>query len=121
MSEEKKGFDSQAFYSALNATREAKNMNWKEIALATSVNASTLTRMGRDNKNPDANSLAALSAWAGLNPADFVALDAKAARPEPLAIITAQLHSDPNLNQDQALALERMVTTVYKEYLKNPK
>lgn len=118
MAEDKKGFDSQAFYNALNATREAKNMNWKEIAQATSVNASTLTRMGRDNKNPDANSLATLSAWAGLNPADFVVLDTKASRPEALAVITAQLHLDPNLNEDQALALERMVTTVYKEYLK---
>src|SRR2546425_294346 len=68
-----KGFDSEGFYSALAATVEAKSVSWKQVSTDTGVSASTLTRMAQ-GRHPDAASLAALSAWAGLNPADFVSI-----------------------------------------------
>jgi len=119
MSVENKGFNNVAFYAALNATRESRNLNWKEVSAETAVNASTLTRMSQDKK-PDANSLAALSAWAGLNPADFVSMPGKVDRPETMAMIASQLRSDPKLSATQAASLEMMLKSVYQEYTSEP-
>ena len=38
-------FDKDAFYAALNAARLSKQMTWKEVAEATGIAASTLSRM----------------------------------------------------------------------------
>ena len=40
----KKGwFDSDGFYSALDAARQARRLNWKQVAAGSGVSASTLT------------------------------------------------------------------------------
>src|SRR6516225_8882109 len=71
----KKGwFDADAFHAALDGARRAKAMNWKEVAAASGVSASTLTRMAQ-GKRPDVDGLAALVAWSGLNADDFVRSD----------------------------------------------
>lgn len=117
MNTENKGFNCMAFYEAINTTREARKLNWKQVSSATSVGASTLTRMAQ-GKRPDADSLASLAAWSGLNPADFVALNDRASRPEPLAMISSYLRSDPNLTDEGAIALEAMLKAAYKQFSK---
>ena len=58
---DKKGwFDSDAFYSALDAARRAQNLNWKEVAAQSGVSASTLTRMAQ-GKRPDVDGFAGQS------------------------------------------------------------
>lgn len=114
---ENKGFNCMAFYEGINTTREARKLNWKQVSTATSVGASTLTRMAQ-GKRPDADSLASLAAWSGLNPADFVEINDKASRPEPLAMISAYLKSDPNLTAEGAIALEVMLKAAYKQFAK---
>src|SRR5882724_11663367 len=79
-----KGFNGEAFYRALQATISARSKSWKQVAAETGVSASTLTRMAQ-GRRPDAASLAVLSAWAGLNPSDFVQALYKASRPEAMA------------------------------------
>jgi transcriptional regulator with XRE-family HTH domain len=71
MSTENKGFNGDAFYRALESAVAARSKSWKQVAAETGVSASTLARMAQ-GRRPDAASLAALSAWAGLNPSDFV-------------------------------------------------
>jgi len=105
-------FDFEGFYRALNATREARNLNWKQVADEASVGASTLARMGQ-NRRPDADGLASLSAWAGLNPADFVQYAAKAQQAEPLAQISQTLSQDPKLKPEDAAAIEDIVRAAY--------
>src|SRR5258706_15645338 len=100
-----KGFDGDGFYRALEATVTARSRNWKQVAAETGVSASTLARMAQGRK-PDASSLAALSAWAGLNPSDFVHAPYKIAHPEPLTQISTLLRSDPNLDAQAAEAVE---------------
>lgn len=117
MGSENKGFNCMAFYEGINTTREARKLNWKQVSTATSVGASTLTRMAQ-GKRPDADSLASLAAWSGLNPADFVEINDKASRPEPLAMISAYLKSDPNLTAEGAIALEVMLKAAYKQFAK---
>lgn len=112
-----KGFDGDGFYRALEAAVTARSMNWKQVSAETGVSASTLTRMAR-GRRPDAASLAALSAWAGLNPSDFVRSPHRAIRPEALAQISTLLRADPNLDTEGAAAVEAIVRAAYEKLKK---
>jgi len=117
MANEDKGFNGDAFYRALEATVTARSKTWKEVATETGVSASTLTRMAQ-GRRPDAASLAALSAWAGLNPSDFVKAPYKTKQPEAMAQISTLLRSDPSLESEAAEALEAIVRAAYERLRK---
>ena len=112
-----KGFDANGFYRALEATVRARDLTWKQVASETGVGASTLTRMSQ-GRQPDAASLAALSAWAGLNPSDFVQAAYKPAKVESITQISTLLRSDPNLDTGAADALEAIVRAAYERLRK---
>jgi transcriptional regulator with XRE-family HTH domain len=112
---EEKGFDGDAFYRALEAAVKAKSMTWKQVSEETGISASTLTRMAQ-GRRPDAASLAALSAWAHLNPSDFVHMPYKSTRAEPIAQISSLLRSDPNLDAESAEALEAIMKAAYERF-----
>ena len=59
-------FNNKSFNLALDTVRGAKGMNWRQVAEESGVSASTLSRviMG---KNPDADSLAKLVNWCGVD------------------------------------------------------
>lgn len=114
-----KGFDGDAFYRALESTVRSKSMTWKDVSAETGISASTLTRMAQ-GRRPDAASLAALSAWAGLNPSDFVRAPYKKAGQEPLAQISTLLRTDPNLDIEAAEAVEAIVRAAYDRLKKSP-
>lgn len=120
MAVENKGFDGAAFYRALENTVRARSKNWKQVAAETGISASTLARMAQ-GRRPDADSLAALSAWAGLNPSDFVSAPYKAAQPEPMARISSLLRADPNLDPAGAEAVEAIVRAAYERLRKAAK
>jgi hypothetical protein len=105
-------FDFEGFYKALDATRESRNLNWKQVGGEAAVGASTLARMAQ-NRRPDADGLASLAAWSGLNPADFVLYAARPRAPEPLAQISKALRNDPSLDRQGAEALEDIVRAAY--------
>lgn len=109
----RRGFDVDGFYRALEATMRARNLNWKQVGEVTQVHPSTLSRMS-GGKKPDANSLAQLAAWSGLNPAEFVK-GVRAEPAEPLARISAFVHSDPRLTKDAATALEQLIRVTYSQ------
>lgn len=106
-----RSFDSQGFFLALNAARESRDVTWKELASQAGVSASTLTRVGQ-GKRPDVDSFAALVAWAGLKPGDFIT--ATPLESEPLAEIAVLLRRDPNLNDDATAALDELLKATYK-------
>jgi transcriptional regulator with XRE-family HTH domain len=106
-------FDFDAFYRALSATREARQLTWKQVADQASVHPSTLARMSQ-SRRPDADGLAALSAWAGLNPGEFMVGLGAAQTAEPLAAISKVIQSDPNLSAESAVALDEIVRTAYR-------
>jgi len=109
----KKGwFDASAFYEALDAQRQARKLNWKQVAAASGVSASTLTRMAQ-GKRPDVDGLAALAAWSGLNADDFIRSEETRPEPEPLAKITTYLRSDRNLSPEAATALDQLIKATY--------
>ena len=110
-------FDSGGFYEALDATRRARNLNWKQVAAQSGVSASTLTRMAQ-GKRPDVDGLAALTSWSGLKSDDFVRSGTRPDKPEPLAMISTYLRSDKNLTPEAAAALDQVVKATY-ERLRN--
>jgi len=108
-----KRFDARGFYESLNATVRARDVTWKQVGRETGVSQSTLSRMAL-GRNPDAASLAALSAWAGLNASDFVAGPKRKA--EPLAMVSKLFREDPNLDDQAATALEAIVRAAYDQF-----
>ncbi len=111
-------FDSHGFYDALDATRRSRNLNWKQVAAQSGVSASTLTRMAQ-GRRPDVDGLAALASWSGLKADDFVRSDAEQGEPEPLAMISTYLKSDPHLTPEAADALDQMVKATYERMRKD--
>ena len=110
-------FDFSGFYKALSATVAARNANWKEVSEQTGISQTTLSRMSK-GRQPNAESLTALSAWSGLNPADFMA-GPKFDR-EPIAMVTKLLRDDPNLDSTGADALEAIIKAAYDRFKREP-
>jgi transcriptional regulator with XRE-family HTH domain len=111
----KGSFDAGAFYAALNQTRGARGLTWKQVAEAAGVSASTLTRMAQ-GKRPDVDGLAALTSWSNLRADDFVIGTGEAGeKPETMAMISTYLRSDKNLSADAAQALESIIATSYQQ------
>ena len=106
-------FDSGAFYAALDGERQARQYTWKRVAQESGVTASTLTRISQ-GKRPDVDGLAALAAWSGLDVDRFIKGKSVKEEPEPLAVISSCLHSDPRLNVEAAVALDQMVKAAYR-------
>ena len=115
MPEKRGSFDAEAFYIALDATREARLNNWKEVASASGVSASTLTRMAQ-GKRPDVDSLAKLVGWSGLDPGDYLQSSGKQSPAEPLAVISTLLKSDRHLTPESAAALDKIIRAAYKQF-----
>lgn len=120
-----RGFDAEAYYSALAQIVRAQRISWRQVARETGITPSTLTRMAQ-GRRPDAASLAVLSAWAGLNPADFVenpryVADTKHhSTRDSLHAISGVLRSDPNLPPEAARALEDIIHVAYDELTRTP-
>ena len=111
-------FDAEAFYDALDATRLARKLNWKQIAAESGVSASTLTRMAQ-GRRPDVDGLAALTAWSGLSADDFVRSESRAVEADALAQITTYLRSDRNLTPEAATALDELIKATYERLRKS--
>ncbi|WP_158927358.1 helix-turn-helix domain-containing protein [Acidisphaera sp. S103] len=108
-------FQNEAFCAALNAHRLSKLMTWKQVAEASGVSASTLTRM-MQGKRPDIDGLAALLTWSGLKAEDFLGPH-QGNRAETLAQMTALLRADPKLSEPSKLALEGVLHATYERLL----
>ena len=120
--DKKKGFDSRAFYNALAQVVQARKVTWRRVARETGVSSSALTNMAK-GRGTDAPSLAALSAWAGLNPADFVETSmkriekqSKTLSSEPMTVIASLLRADPDLLPEEAEALEQIIRLAYTQF-----
>lgn len=112
--ENNRGFDAEAFYKALKTTVELRPTTWKQVSAETGVSVTTLSRMS-DGRQPDAGSLAALAAWAGLNISDFVSGISKPA-PEPMAMVRKLLKEDTSLSPESAEALGAILQTAYENF-----
>lgn len=122
LAKSKKGFDAQAFYNALAQIVQTRKVSWRRVGRETGVSSTTLTHIAQ-GRGLDAASLAALSAWAGLNPADFVetSIERVEKRPprsrlDPLAAISSILRADPDLRSSEAEAIEQIIRLAYDRF-----
>ena len=113
MSDKLGRFENEAFFRALDATRQSRALNWRQVAAKAGVSASTLTRMAQ-GKRPDVDSLAALVTWSGLDPGDYLVNPVQRAEPETMALISTYLRADRDLSPDSALALEQIIQAAYQ-------
>lgn len=109
----KTAFDADGFYGSLDRTLRARNGTWRDVSNATGVSSTTLTRMGQ-GRRPDAASLAALAAWAGINPADYVSgqfpVHGDAQTLERVSVLFRQ---DAQLTDEARKKLESIVESAY--------
>lgn len=110
-------FDAEGFFSALDDLRASRSKTWKDIAEATGVSASTLTRMAQ-GRRPDVDSFAALLKWSGLSAETFIlgGDDSEPEAPSPLASIAAQFRRDKNLPAEGKKAIEATLKAMYQHF-----
>ena len=108
-------FDVTALHSALDSERRSRRLTWKNVAVQSGVSASTLTRLSQ-GRQPDVNSLAALTAWLGISADHFMRAKIvnQFGAAGPLAQISSIIHRDPNLNREGAVALEELIRATYE-------
>ena len=107
-------FDVAALHAALDSERRSRRLTWKDVAAQSGVSASTLTRLAQ-GRQPDVNSLAALTAWLGMSADQFMRVESvdRFGAASPLARISSILHRDPHLNPEGAVALEELIRATY--------
>ena len=109
-----KRFDVAALHAAMDSERRSRRLTWKNVAVESGVSASTLTRLSQ-GRQPDVNSLAALTSWLGISADHFM----RGARVEqfgaasPLAQISTLIHRDPHLSPEGSAALEELIRATY--------
>ena len=107
-------FDVAALHAAMDSERRSRRLTWKDVAAQSGVSASTLTRLSQ-GRQPDVNSLAALTAWLGMSADHFMRTETvdQFGAASPLAQISSILHRDPHLNPEGAVALEELIRATY--------
>lgn len=104
-----------ALHAAMDSERRSRQLAWKDVAAESGVSASTLTRLSQ-GRQPDVNSLAALTAWLGMSADNFMRTERinQFGAASPLAQISSIIHRDPQLNRESATALEEMIKATYE-------
>jgi transcriptional regulator with XRE-family HTH domain len=113
-------FDPRAFYSALDATRQNRGLQWKDVAQKAGVSPSTLTRIAQ-GKRPDIDGFFALVKWAGLDPNDLVHAEEPAVADPAAAAIATLFRADPHLDHGEQEALKNLIAAAYNVILKGRK
>jgi transcriptional regulator with XRE-family HTH domain len=105
-------FRGSEFYDEVAKTLSRRGMSWRQLALEIGATSSTFTRWAR-GRSLDGGTLAALSAWAGLDPADFVGSAKRSPANKPLDELLSALREDSSLTPDAADILTVLLTTLY--------
>ncbi len=115
---------------AIKRRREELNLSLRDVATATQVSASTLSRIENGTGKPDADNIARLSSWLDM-PVDRVmkrhgaeeAVEAVVYYPHEATpeIVEAHLRADRNLSPETANALSELFRVAYAQFSKSKK
>ncbi|MGI8641113.1 MAG: helix-turn-helix domain-containing protein [Pyrinomonadaceae bacterium] len=114
---------------AIKRRREELEMSLRDVADATEVSASTLSRIENGTGKPDADNIARLTGWLDM-PIDRVmnkhqnnseAIDAVVYYPHEATpeIVEAHLRADKNLTPETAKALSELFRVAYTQFSKS--
>ncbi len=114
MSARKRSFDVAALHAAMDSERRSRRLTWKDVAAESGVSASTLTRLSQ-GRQPDVNSLAALTGWLKMSADHFMRGERveQFGAASPLAQISSIIHQDPRLSSEGGAALEELIRATY--------
>jgi transcriptional regulator with XRE-family HTH domain len=100
----------EALYGALNATREERELSWRQLAKEIGVSPSLLSRMANGYR-PDADGFATLVRWLGLSAESFMMGedDEPTAEPTWAAQLAPLLRANKDLDSDDVKYLEEVI------------
>jgi transcriptional regulator with XRE-family HTH domain len=108
--------DVAALRAALDATREARALSWRETARQIGVSASTMSRMTQ-GQHPDVNAFVRMLWWLGM-PHDMFTVndgqDAAVREPELVAQLTPLLCARPDLSDHDVRLVTDLVGAVVR-------
>ena len=107
-------FDRDGFKAALDSTRIARGLTWKQVTEESGVSSSTLSRMSA-GACPDLDGLAALTCWSGLSADSFI----RGMNPEghePMAEISRQIMSDTRLTREARSTMDELTKVMYQRF-----
>lgn len=98
-----------ALYGALNATREARDLSWRQAAKEIGVSPSLLSRMANGYR-PDADGFATLVRWLGMTAETFMLSEHDDMHePELTAQLAPLLRANKDLDADDVKYLEDVI------------
>jgi transcriptional regulator with XRE-family HTH domain len=107
-------FALDAFMTALDLQRQARQLTWRQVALEIKISQSTFTRMAA-GFSPDVGNLVAIAAWGGLRLDDYIRHPDGTPAPSspPVSELIARLGADPALGERDRTILSRVVAALY--------
>ena len=113
--------DVEALYAALDSKRQAKSLSWRSLASKLEITPSTFTRMAQGLK-PDVDTFATLLRWLGMPQEEFLRpTKHKAENADHVAMISSYLRGAKNITQEEAEALEDIISAAFRHLVKERK
>ncbi len=113
--------DIAALYAALDRKRLTKKLSWRSLASKLQITPSTFTRMAQGLK-PDVDTFATLVRWLGMSQEEF--LQPTRRKPEnidAMAMISSYLRGAKNISDEQAEAMEDIMSAAFRYLSKERK
>jgi transcriptional regulator with XRE-family HTH domain len=107
--------DVAALRAALDATREAHGLSWREVARQIGVSASTMSRMAQ-GQHPDVNAFVRMLHWLGMPHDSFIVVDQGVlpGEPELVAQLTPVLCRRQDLGHGDVQLVKELVAAVVR-------
>lgn len=112
----------------LKRRREYFNLSLRDIADATHISASTLSRIENGTGQPSAENIAKLTAWLNIPLERIMNVNNSDAKPvvyfpneKTPDIVEAHLRADPNLTPEIASSLAELFRVAYEQFVKSKK
>lgn len=110
--------DVRSLHTALDRSREARGMSWRQLAKDLGVSASTISRMANGLK-PDVTAFAAMTTWLNMKAEDFYVTSADRSRadePDLVAQLVPLLRARKDLTKDDVQYLEEVIGAAARRF-----
>jgi transcriptional regulator with XRE-family HTH domain len=107
-------FDKAGFFAAVEATRVARGLTWRQVARETTLSPSTFTRL-QQGYGPDVDTMAILVDWAGIDTDRFIIRTHDPDPDPPLPILVTAFFRDPALTVTAAKTAAAVTLAAYNQ------
>lgn len=109
--------DVVALHAALDATRTARGLSWRQLAKELGVSASTISRMA-NGLRPDVTAFAAMTTWLNMSADDFIvgATRQDEQEPELVAALAPLLRARRDLTETDVQYLEEIIGVAARRF-----